>query len=551
MSNPIIQRELMGQLRTGRGLAVQLCLVIVLGLLVVLRWPVEGHVEQGGRQAQQVLQLFGYGMMVALMLLVPAWPATAIVREKTHGTLALLLVSPMGRWSIFFGKLIGAIGFIMLLLVLSLPAATACYAIGGGGLVKPYGILICMSLQYATLGLLASSLANTTESALRLTYGTVLVLAVVTLGPDQFLRGLAGPAFSAPIAWIRSVSPVPAMMEALGHGGVGEKDVSDAGGEPMRYMGLAIASSIIFSVLTAIRLNMRMLDVSRARGRITDERSLTVRIFRRVMFLWAFDPKRRSSPIGPYTNPVTVKELRCRRFGRRHWMMRLSAMCLIVSMGLAIVSARSSQQLSIGELARIVVLIQFAMILLLAPPLGAALISSERESGGLAMLVTTPLSAGSIICGKLLSAASTLFFVLVATAPAYVVMAWLDYHDSLRISGCVISLVLSAFLALLVSAAIGSLFRSTAAATATAYGLLIALCGGTMLVWHGRDAPFAHDTVQSALMFNPLAAMLDLVNAPGFTDYGLVPANWYITAVGCVLAAIVLMVQTWRLTQPR
>ena len=267
-------------------------------------------------------------------------------------------------------------------------------------------------------------------------------------------------------------------------------------------IGLAITSSIIFSVLTAIRLNMRMLDVSRAKGRITDERSLTVRIFRRVMFLWAFDPKRRSGLIGPYANPVTVKELRCRRFGRRHWMMRLSALCLIVSMGLAIVAARSSHQLSIGELARIVVLIQFAVILLLAPPLGAALICSERESGGLAMLVTTPLSTFSIIWGKLLSAAFTLFFVLLATAPAYVVMGWLDYHDSLRIGGCMMSLVLSTLFALFVSAAIGSLFRSTAAATATAYGLLTALCGGTMLVWLGRDAPFPYDTVQTALMFN-------------------------------------------------
>src|SRR3990170_260330 len=101
MRNPIIERELVGQLRTRGALAVQIGLVATLSLLVVLRWPMEGQVDVTGRQAQQVLQLFAYGMMAGLMLLTPAFPATAIVGERNKGTLALLLTSPMKRWSIF------------------------------------------------------------------------------------------------------------------------------------------------------------------------------------------------------------------------------------------------------------------------------------------------------------------------------------------------------------------------------------------------------------------------------------------------------------------
>ena len=72
-----------------------------------------------------------------------------------------------------------------------------------------------------------------------------------------------------------------------------------------------------------------------------------------------------------------------------------------------------------------------------------------------------------------------------------------------------------------------------------------------MLIWLGRDAPFSFETVEAVLVFNPLAAMLSLVRAEGFAEYNLVPANWYITGAGCVLGAIVLAVQTWRLTRPR
>ena len=46
-----------------------------------------------------------------------AAPATSIVREKQRGTLILLLNSPLRPWSIYAGKLIGSLGFVLLLLL--------------------------------------------------------------------------------------------------------------------------------------------------------------------------------------------------------------------------------------------------------------------------------------------------------------------------------------------------------------------------------------------------------------------------------------------------
>src|SRR5439155_17292610 len=99
----------------------------------------------------------GYGLLAGILLLVPAFPATSLVREKIKGTLALLLNSPLSPWSIYLGKLGGVLGFAAILLTMTLPAAAACYALGGtgsrGGITALYAVLGVAVLQLSTLAL--------------------------------------------------------------------------------------------------------------------------------------------------------------------------------------------------------------------------------------------------------------------------------------------------------------------------------------------------------------------------------------------------------------
>ena len=160
MNNPIIQRELVGTLRSGRAAALQIAFVAALAVLVLIKWPSDAMVDFDGVTAQQMMRVVGYGLMAAVMLLAPAFPATSIVREKQQGTLTLLLNTPMNRASILVGKVTGAMGFMLLLLVLSLPAAVACYVMGGVDPVKQlmviYLLLVLLSLQLALLSLFSA-----------------------------------------------------------------------------------------------------------------------------------------------------------------------------------------------------------------------------------------------------------------------------------------------------------------------------------------------------------------------------------------------------------
>ncbi len=593
MPNPIIQRELFGMLRTRRALAVQVLLAVALAGLVLLYWPTDARVELSFRQSRQVLRVFGYGALVGIMVLVAVFPATTVVREKQQGTLALLLNSPMGPGSILFGKLVAAMGFAAILLVLSLPAAAAVYAMGGVSLTQlgqVYLVLSLLALQNASLALLISSYAGNSDSALRLTFGVILAIAVLPLvliqfispeaqlplAPGAFIDHLGTlpqvarddtyemipPAIGIPAYTViltvgavlvyvtRFMSPIAAMMQVLGHGDFMSQGLLTDGNDLPRYAVFALFGTLVCLGLTYKRFRGRMLDRPRAAGKITQDQGGKTRVLRALMFLYFFDPQSRSGLIQPFINPVMVKEFRCRVFGRGHWMMRLIGVVLITSLGLMLAATRATVHWGVGTLGAIMVVLQMGIVMLVTPALASGLVSSERESGGWDLLRMTPLSAFSILFGKFLSVIWMLVLLLAATLPGYVIIIKISSGEAYRVQNVLISLGLTFAFVLFASAAISSLFKRTAAATATAYTFVIGLVAGTMLFWLGRDAPFSAQTVETALMFNPLAAALSLIDAPGFGEYQLVPGNWYVMGGGAVLSLAVLAVQTWRLTRP-
>jgi ABC-type transport system involved in multi-copper enzyme maturation permease subunit len=554
VTNPIIQRELIGLLRTRRAFAVQVLLAVILAALVLLRWPESGRVNISGEQAQAVLKLFGYGLLVSLVLLAPVFPASAIVREKQQRTLELLFNSPLSPWSIFLGKLVASLGFVLLLLLLSLPAAAACDAMGGVDrmqILHVYLVLLLVTVEYSVVALFASTIAQNSESALRYTYGAVLTLTLLPVIPQKFMQGQVAPLFAQIVDTFACLSPLPAMMEVLGDRSVGTQGLVGPQHVEWRYCIWALVVIAVFVPMTVLKLNYKLFDRSRSSGKITDERSGGVKFYRRIMYLWFFDPQRRTKLIGPLTNPVMVKDFRSQKFGRAHWMMRFFVICLVISLGLMLATTRGTITWGVETLGGIIVIIQMAVVVLISPSLAAGAISSERESGGWTLLKMTPLSPFTIVIGKLMSAGRTLFFLLLATLPSYAVILKISSTQSTRVIQVLMTVVLTSIFAVTASAAISSLFQRTTAATGASYALLVSLCGGTMLFWLGQGSPFSRSTVESVLRFNPLAAALSLIQAPSFENYVLVPFNWYVLTAGIVLAVMVLFVQIWRLSRPQ
>jgi ABC-type transport system involved in multi-copper enzyme maturation permease subunit len=338
-------------------------------------------------------------------------------------------------------------------------------------------------------------------------------------------------------------------MSVFGAGDVGGQGLVSRTDVPARFMQSAVALSALFSIWTITRLNHTLFDRARAAGKISDDRSREMQLFRRVFFI--VDPQRRSQGIPPLVNPVMVKEFRCRRFGRLHWLVRLVAVCAMLSLGLTYATTSGTLDWGVETIGGIMVLFQIVLLVLITPAIAAGLISTERESGGWQLLQMTPLSVGRILRGKLLSVLLTLLLVLGATLPGYVVMVYIEPGLRQQVIRVVICLLATAAFTMLASAAVGSLFKRTAAATATAYAVLVAVCAGPLLVWLGRDAPFGRETVERALVFNPVAAAMSVIRTPGFREYNLIPANWWFLAISSAVALVVLVAQTVRVSRPQ
>jgi hypothetical protein len=410
-----------------------------------------------------------------------------------------------------------------------------------------YAVLALAALQLATLGLLVSCRAQSTDGALRFTYALMLVLTVGTLAPHTLLQ--AGDDELSKVAeWVRCLSPIPAVMEVLGQGDVGSHGMSAGGGTVTRYAILAILTSLICAAATIAQLRHTLLDRARPAGVMTEDRSESGQVLRRLLFL--VDPQRRSGSMSLLVNPVMVKEFRSRRFGRSHWMLRLIALSAILSLGLSYLAASEALGWGIGFIGGVLVLLQVVLLVLFAPSLAAGLVSSERESGSWQLLRMTPLSPGRILRGKLMSVAWPLFLLLCATLPGYIIMMTVKPNLVHQMQRVVICLALTAVFAVLVSAAVSTLFRSTAQATTTSYLVLLTVCVGPLLIWLGREAPFGHTTVQVALALNPVAAALHAAETPGFENYELLPANWWIIGGACVALLLFIRVRIWQLCRP-
>jgi ABC-type transport system involved in multi-copper enzyme maturation permease subunit len=548
---PILRRELLEVLRTRKALTLQLVLALACALLVLVRWPTGGVAGLSGARSIEVLRVFGYGLLAGVVLIVPAFPATSLVREKLQGTLALLFNTPLRPWSIYLGKLGAVLGFSAVLLAMTSPAAAACYALGGtgvrGGITLLYAVLGVAAWQLAALALLVSSRAQSADSALRFTYGLVLAVCILPLVPHALLRGGSGP-MPELASWLRCLSPVPAVMEILGQGDIGSQGLTSAAGAFTRYLLLGPATALACALATIARLDYSLFDRARPAGVMTQDRTLGQRLVRRGLFL--IDPQRRSGSQTLLINPVLVKEFRSRRFGRSHWMLRLIAISAILALAFTYVAASGALDWGLDFIGGGLVLLQVALLILFVPSLAAGLVSAERESGSWQLLRMTPLSPGAILRGKLLSVVWPLLLLLCATLPGYVVMMTLKPDSSLQIHRVVICLALTGVFTLLVSAAVSTLFRSTALATTVSYLAILAVCLGTLLIWLGRGAPFGHGTVEFVLTLNPVAAALQASATPGFTQYTVLPANWWIVGSVCVALLVFLGVRMWQLSRP-
>ena len=196
LTNPVTVKELRSRMRGRRAFAVLTLYLLVLGgVISVVYLAYTGNVAGPGSTAARTAGkgLFAAVLAVQVFLVAfigPAFTAGAISGERERQTFDLLRTTLLSAESFVLGKLISALGYVFLLVLVSIPLQSIAFLLGGLSLVElviSQVVILVAAVTYALYGLWCSAAMRTTLAATVTTFAGMLF---VTFG-TPLLAGMA------------------------------------------------------------------------------------------------------------------------------------------------------------------------------------------------------------------------------------------------------------------------------------------------------------------------------------------------------------------------
>lgn len=372
--NPVLQHELLANLRRPRAFLLLFAYIALLGVIVLLAWPQERVVDMAQPEAaKRLVGLFFLGQYLLASLMAPSFAAGAITGEKERLSFEQLLASPLRPGAIVLGKLLASLSHLGVLIFCSLPIVMLCLPLGGVGfydVAAAYVAMISTVTLFGMISLWASSYFGRTVAALVVSYLTILPLALVGV-----------------LAWNQ--------LEALG-----TQRVFIA----MTFVPAAcLGASALLWDLTRQRL-LYPPDLGSGGQDAIDleteaEETVGLYIDRDAFPDRLFAPPKRTNFLPEGANPIYDKEMRSEIFSGGTLMLRV---VIQISMVLAIPLMAVCLYLY-THLAPWYIAYVLLFNMLCGPVFSAGSVASERERQTLDLLLTTLITPWQILWGKLLA----------------------------------------------------------------------------------------------------------------------------------------------------
>lgn len=215
--NPVTVKELRGRMRRGKAYVIITVYLTLMSLLVGLVYLglASSASNVGNSSGVQTIGKAVFGIVVGVEMMMvcfvaPALTAGAISSERERQTYDLLRTTLLSARSLVLGKLISALFFLLLLLVVAFPLQSLASLFGGvavGEVLVAFLLLIVTALTFSTIGLLISSLLRSTLAATVISYVAAIILVFgepTLIGIAlSFLSMLSGLMYSANLAAIQ------------------------------------------------------------------------------------------------------------------------------------------------------------------------------------------------------------------------------------------------------------------------------------------------------------------------------------------------------------
>ena len=229
-------------------------------------------------------------------------------------------------------------------------------------------------------------------------------------------------------------------------------------------------------------------------------------------------------------NPVLMKELKVKM---RNWktvgiiggyLAVLAAVALFITYAnnSNLYSSTINPQFSIGAYTAIAV-VQFMLILFIAPALTSGAIAGEREKQTLDLILCTKLAPRSIIFGKLLASMSHVLILVIASVPMFSIVflyGGISVVEMLQLFGFYI---VTAIMAGSIGIFFSTFAKRTIAATVLTYVLGIFMCIGTLfiaVVYIRIFYDYDYQKFFPLLYINPIVGFSSLLTSQFGIQYG-------------------------------
>ncbi len=376
LENPVLQRELLVNLRMPRAFVLLLLYQVLLAAVVYFAWPADNvrlDLTENPESTRKLVNLFFLGQYILASLMAPSFAAGAVTGEKERKTYEMLLASPLRPEAIVMGKLVAALTHLAILIFASLPIVMLCLPLGGVSIYEvfaAYLALISSVVMFGMISVACGSLFNRTSASLVVSYLLILPLAIIGVIFWQALEQYGETRFAL------SVIVIP---------------------------GIAAATTIVLFYVTSARM-LYPPDVGSEGNEVVDldlesAQAIGLVIQRDQFPDRLFAPPKRETLMEDGTNPVYDKEMRSEIFGQGTLMLRLAIqISMVLAIPLMAIFLYIYRSMAPWYITYVCV-----FNILIGPVFSAGSVTSERERQTLDLLLTTTITPWQILWGKLLS----------------------------------------------------------------------------------------------------------------------------------------------------
>lgn len=452
--NPVVVRIVQGGSMRQRDLWIRmgylgaLIGLILIGLIYGGGVGGETGLNELAKSGTWVFTFIAYGQVVLICLLAPLFMASAIAAEQSGKTYDILLTTPLSNLQIVLGSLVGRLFFVIALLLSGLPLFAMLLIFGGVPVYSVYVAFTVAALTALFVGSVAVTLSVMRAGGRKAVFAFVIGIAgylVAAYALDAvLLRQLSSIPKST--TWLTPLHPLlvlEASLNSANYRPPPPEVLADYPGVLAFYLG---SPFIVFAILSLLGSLVMLTWCAIVLRNIGQGESKFVIWLKTKLRMGDAGGERVHAARTVSHNPIAWRESHTRGKVASGIIARWSFFVLGLLLGGLLLllyhldgfppirDAATGQPLSSAQILHqglsVILMIEVAIITLVALYMSAGCVSKEREDGTLDLMLTTPITPRQYVWGKLRGLVRFLALLIavpvltMAMVAIYTVIAW-------------------------------------------------------------------------------------------------------------------------------